>query len=116
MKYIKLYEDIDWDDWNEEEKIELIFDLDNKIYSSVEDFKINDRVEFIFKNKSYFATIIYYKKNHYLTLEFDDYIDGHNGGVKNKGKQGHCWNIFYENNKLDFELNFDGIKERLNKI
>jgi hypothetical protein len=110
MKYIKLYEDINWEDWNEEEKeTEFIFDLDNEIYSSYINFNINDKVKIIFKNKSYYATIIYYKKNHYLTLEFDDYIGGHNGDI---GKPGHCWNIFYENNKLDF----NDIKEILNKL
>jgi hypothetical protein len=95
MKYI--YEDIDWDDWNEEEGInEFIFDLDNKhnkLYLSFNEFKINDRVEFIFKNKSYFATVIYnYQKvtKKTIVFEFDDCIYSHSAG--GKGKPGHCWN------------------------
>jgi hypothetical protein len=112
MKHIKLYEDIDWDDWNEEEKIELIFDLDNKSYPPFKDLKINNRVEFIFKNKSYYATIIN-KKNHYLTFEFDDYIDGHNGGYVN-GKIGHCWNIIEHDNPNIFRRDINGLIKRLN--
>ena len=96
MKYIKLYEDIDWDNWDTEERNELIFDLDNKIYPLIKDLNINDRVEFIFKNKSYYATIINKSNSadygEYFTFEFDDNINGHNGFSKPYGKQGHCWN------------------------
>jgi hypothetical protein len=111
MKYIKLYEDIDWEDWNEEENSELIFDLDNYPYPLFEDLKINNRVEFIYKNKSYFATVINKYHSKYLTFEFDDYIDGHNGW--NIGKQGYCWN--YENNNYDIEWLINKLN-KLNKI
>jgi hypothetical protein len=109
MKYIKLYEDIDWEDWDEEENVEnteLIFDLDNKSYPLFKDLKVNNRVEFIYKNKSYYATII--NKNEKLfTFEFDDYINGHDGDI---GKPGHCW--YYEINNYDIEW----LLRKLNKI
>jgi hypothetical protein len=106
MKYI--YENIDWEDWNEEEgNTELIFDLDNKSYPPFKNFKINNRVEFIYKNKSYYATVIneYYRKKNSLTstliFEFDDCIYSHSAG--GKGKLYHCWNYSKYNNDYDIQ-------------
>jgi hypothetical protein len=98
MKYIKLYEDINWDDWNEEEEnSELIFDLDNEIYPLIKDFNLNDRVEFIFKNKSYYATVI--EKSVTISFEFDIFINGHSNN--GKGKSGYCWNYCEYYKKYD---------------
>jgi hypothetical protein len=117
MKYIKLYEDIDWnenklheninwEDWNIEEEeddneykiINLDKRLPNKKQFDVENFKVDDRIKILYKDKSYYATIIHYEKNHYFTLEFDNDINGHNAG--GNGKWGHCWNIIITNNTL----------------
>jgi len=48
----------------------LIFDLDNEIYPPVENFKINDRVEFIYNNKSYYAIYSKNKKNNYYDIQY----------------------------------------------
>jgi hypothetical protein len=96
---------INWEDWNEEEEnTKLIFDLDNEIYPSVKIFNLNDRVEFIYKNKSYFATVIHHKEN-ILTFEFDDNINGRDGYFnQNIGKNGHCWNYceYYKKHNIQY--------------
>jgi hypothetical protein len=113
---------INWDDWNEEEgNTKLIFDLDNKSYPLIKDFKINDRVEFIYKNKSYFATVIYdYQKitKKIIVFEFDDCIYSHSAG--GKGKPGHCWNYSNFNDMIKKTLlngnnNYD-INYLINKL
>jgi hypothetical protein len=123
MKYIKLYEDINWNDWdNEEENDELIFDLDNKLYPPFKNIKINDRIEFIVNNKSYFATVIGIPivkniLNICLTFEFDDFINGHDGYFnQNIGKNGHCWNIIEHDNPNIFRRDIDELIKKLKQI
>ena len=104
---------INWENWDEEENTEFIFDLDNKIYPPFKNLKVNDRVEFINNNKSYFATIIRFLYRNdidiCLTFEFDDFIKGHN--ALNKGKEGHCWCLD------DISIrDFDELRCRLRRI
>jgi hypothetical protein len=102
---------IDWDNWdNEEKNTKLIFNLDNKSYPPFKDLKLNNKVEFIFKNKSYYATIIkksyqYPYNGEYLTFEFDIFINGHNGLYKPYGKQGHCWNYDRDSDTIYWLIN-----------
>jgi hypothetical protein len=101
---------INWKDWDIEEKeengIKISFDLDNKIYPSSFKFNINDRIEVIFKDQSYYATMIS-NENSYITFEFDDFINGHNGyNNYRKGKKGHCWNYSsYKESDIEWLLN-----------
>jgi hypothetical protein len=104
---------INWNNWDIEEKeeneIKILFDLDNEIYPQFNKFNINDRAEIIFNNKSYHAIVINKLKNHFITFEFDDFIDGHNGinahNEYRNGKKGHCWNYGnYKTNDINWLL------------
>jgi hypothetical protein len=124
MKYIKLYEDIDWEDWdkeeNSEENIKFIFDLDNEIYPLSKNLNVNDRVKIKFNNESYYATIIGFHRRKYLTFEFDNYIGGHNGYkyYNQVGKEGYCWNIYDLDNRTTRSdtLNFKWLKNNLKRL
>jgi len=93
MKYIKLYENIDWD-WVEEENdnklnikvYELNFDEFNDL---IKRLKIGDRYLFdvIIKNEEYnnIKGEIKYL-NRFIGIEFDEYVNGHDGnGIGKKG-------------------------------
>jgi len=87
-------ESIDWDeDWDEEE-----YDNSNVILDfskGMPDVEISegDKVTVIYDSMSLKATVI--KSGKYNTLQFDEFMGGHDGGCD--GKQGHCWNFSFDN-------------------
>jgi hypothetical protein len=117
MKYIKQFEDINFDDIDiEEEEDDNYYSnriniTDNnkyrEYYEMIKKSKPGDTIVFVYQSSVYKimnATVLNNKigNNHVVTLEFNDFIDSHDGGMKQlrlynnipMGKYGHCWNIF----------------------
>jgi len=106
MKYIKKYENIDWEWIDEEENDDEYININNIDSDNFHKLKINDKIKINILNKELKGKIIYSNRN--ITIEFDEYINGHNG--YGKGKQGHCWEYSYKN-KIDLEWLYNRLKE-----
>lgn len=106
MKYIKKFENIDWNWVDEEESYFSIIDIDiNKLNKDeyeqlLKNLKVGDRYIFEFYvNGQYYNNKkgeIKYLGGQYniIGIEFDEVIvHGHNGSGFYIGASGHCWNF-----------------------
>jgi hypothetical protein len=106
MKYIKKFENIDWNWVDEEESYFSIIDIDiNKLNKDeyeqlLKNLKVGDRYIFEFYvNGQYYNNKkgeIKYLGGRYniIGIEFDEVIvHGHNGSGFYIGTPGHCWNF-----------------------
>ncbi len=102
---LKLYEKLedDFEEVWEEEEYKLYNWRELKIEDIKDIFNVGDRVECSFSNKnrdykSYVGTIRYigYRLTtdaFIMGIEFNNYINGHNGLNEYDGKEGYCWNF-----------------------
>lgn len=109
MKFIKRYnEDLEWEFEDEEFNDDLDLPIELRKIDS-DDFKeltnklkVGDRFVFSFINKKINGTIRFVEKTYYkkpiIGIEFDDNINGHDGGRYFKGKDFHCWFFYHDNN------------------
>jgi len=103
MKYLNLYENFDWDDFDYEEEPEYNMNIDfpvipenmtdDELLDILKDgTKVNVNSS---KGKNMNATILgnYHSSGFvYYVIEFDDYIPGgHSGRGDIQGKNHHCW-------------------------
>jgi len=89
MKYIKKL-NIDFDNW---EEINYI-DIQGSLVDVYNLLKMNDRVNVSFrKEKNYNDEwgIIKFKSNDSICINFNNNINGHDGGSNCEGTIGHCW-------------------------
>jgi hypothetical protein len=108
MKYIKIYDDINWNWLDEEENDDEYININNIDSDNFHKLKINDKIKINILNKELKGKIIYIGKN--ITIEFDEYINGHDGNGKGVGKKGHCWIYSYKNNN-DVKWLYNRLKE-----
>lgn len=67
------------------------------------EYKIGDRVRT--HNENNIGTIIDFNDAHVALIEYDEFIDGHDGG--GIGKDGHCWLVFTTDLKLVKRVTID---------